>query len=1051
MGSFTVRRMRSAWLLVGCLAVTVLVTSALVSALVGFYRTALPAAVTSELATASGMSIAFNGDAGTGVRSPAPMVAARLSRAFGAIPFRMYQTTWSDSLAVPTAHQSGQVPIIQAAVVGGIEANAQIVSGTWPGPPRHGQPIPIAVPATAARDLGLTVGSVLSVRDLTTGSQVRLQVSGVYRPRQPSGAYWQMDIIGASGVSAASGFIDYGPAVVTPPAFGASGSGLLTASQLSMVALPRTSGIRPPELTPLAQHIARAVGSINTSGSLTANTAMPQQLTDAAAGLATARSLILIGGLQLLLLAGAALALASRLLASYREEETAVLAARGAAHGQLIRLSLTEATVGTAVSAAAGVIAGGYLSAVLQGQLTGLTPATVVPGAGAWVAAGVLAVLALAFVMWPTMRTPDVAVRRRRAAPVAVAVAAGADVALLVLAVLAVRELRGYSAGARLAGSLGIDPVVAIGPALALAGLAIVPLRLLPVAARRLERLTAQSSRFGTAMANWEISRRPLRQSGPALLVILAVGASTLALAQYQSWRQSLRDQAAFATGADVSLQPQFASQAETNRIGALAGVTAAMPVSSVPLESSGQLLVIDAAQAAHIVTLRSDLSSRPAEELFGAITTRSHQGLVLPGHPQRLAITAMVTGPGGASAGSVLGPVTATLTIEDASGVGYAVQSSAMPADGRPHELVARLGGAGVTYPFRLIGLSIGYALPGFQQSARAAVAGSAAMVRLDGISVSPAPSGALAPPFAAGHALASWPVRITSPELGSELAGLGGATLGAVQPSIDTIGGTDGAELVTFNAGNGPQIRSTSASSPSAEQPVAGEIDFDIPPARYVPVIATTAFAAANRLTPGKLFRANIAGAPVTCKLAATVAGFPAGAALVADQEAVQDALASQGDGGALPVTEWWLATASGATPRGIPADWAVSDAAALADHLGRDPLSAAPVRATAAIAVAVALIAAFGFCVSVAASARERRGQRALLSALGVPGATQAGLFCMEEALVSIPAAAIGLAIGVGLAHLIVPALTLTATGAMPVPSVLVVVPLGWVLGV
>ncbi|MBO0823816.1 MAG: hypothetical protein J2P27_08155, partial [Actinobacteria bacterium] len=904
---------------------TVLVTSALVSALVGFYSTALPAAVTSELATASGMSIAFNGDAGTGVRSPAPVVAARLSRAFGAIPFRMYQTTWSDSLAVPTAHESGQVPIIQAAVVGGIAANAQIVSGTWPSPPRHGQPIPAALPATVARDLGLTVGSVLSVRDLTTGSQVRLQISGVYRPRQPSAAYWQMDIIGASGVSAASGFIDYGPAVVTPPAFGASGSGLLTASQLSMVALPRMSGIRPPELTPLAQRIARAVGSINTSGSLTANTAMPQQLTDAAAGLATARSLILISGLQLLLLAGAALALASRLLASYREEETAVLAARGAAHGQLIGLSLTEAAVGTAVSASAGVIAGGYLSAMLQAQLTGLTPPTVVPGAGAWVTAAVLTVLALAFVMWPTIRTPDVAVRRRRAAPVAVAVAAGADVALLVLAVLAVRELRGYSAGTRLAGSLGIDPVVAIAPALALAGLAIVPLRLLPVAARRMERLTAQSSGFGTAMANWAISRRPLRQSGPALLVILAVGASTLALAQYQSWRQSLRDQAAFATGADVSLQPQFASQAETNRIRALPGVTAAMPVSSVPLESSGQLLVIDAAQAAHIVTLRRDLSSRPPDELFGAITTRSQPGLVLPGHPLRLAITATVTGAGGgASAGSAAEPVTATLTLQDANGVGYAVQSSAMPADGRQHELVAQLGGAGSAYPFRLIGLSIGYVLPGFQQSAHAAVAGSPAMVRLDGISASPAPSGTLGPPFAVGRALAAWPVRIASPELDSELAGLGGATLGAVKPSIGTIAITGGAELVTFNAGNGPQIRSTSASSPSAEQPVAGEIDFDIPPARYVPVIATTAFAAANRLTPGKLFQANIAGAPVTCRLAATVAGFPAGAALVADQAAVQDALTSQGDGGALPVTEWWLATASGAAPRGIPADW-------------------------------------------------------------------------------------------------------------------------------
>jgi hypothetical protein len=38
-----------------------------------------------------------------------------------------------------------------------------------------------------------------------------------------------------------------------------------------------------------------------------------------------------------------------------------------------------------------------------------------------------------------------------------------------------------------------------------------------------------------------------------------------------------------------------------------------------------------------------------------------------------------------------------------------------------------------------------------------------------------------------------------------------------------------------------------------------------------------------------------------------------------------------------------------------------------------------------------------------------------------------------------------------VGVVLAHVIVPTLTLTATGATPVPPVLVIVPLGWVLGV
>jgi hypothetical protein len=717
------------------------------------------------------------------------------------------------------------------------------------------------------------------------------------------------------------------------------------------------------------------------------------------------------------------------------------------------------------------VIVGGYLSAVLQAHLTGLTQPGLVHGWIVWATAAALAVVALGFVMWPSIRPPrpgDARIRRGRAAPVAVAIAAGADVALIVLAVLAVRELRSYSAAAQIASGSGIDPVVAVAPALVLAGLAIVPLRLLPFVARGLERLTARGSRFGSAMANWEISRRPLRQSGPALLVILAVGASTLALAQYESWRQSLKDQAAFATGADVSVQPpQFGPTAQPYRIRALPGVTAAMPVSAVPLESSGQLLVIDAAVAARTVTLRPDLSSRPVQQLFEAITTRTRGGLLLPGHPARLAITASMTSAGGSgpagsgvspgepvstrASSSDLGPVSATLAVQDAQGVTTSVQTTAMPPDGAPHTLIARLE-PGARYPLRLVGVAVNYTMPAFPLTTQAERAAESATLRLDGVSVSPRSAGAFPKPFAAGRVLSAWRAQTAAPGLASELAGLGGATDLAIQPGIGLNAAAGGAEEITFRPGHGPFIAHPGPGASATPQPGQAEVDVDIPAARRpVPVIATTGYAARNGLHNGAVFAVPIGGQQISCQLVATVSAFPTGAALVADQTAVQDALATMGAGGTLPVTGWWLATVNGTAPVGLPGGWTMSDAEALAGRLAGDPLSAAPVRAAAAISVAVALIAAFGFCVSVAASARERRVQRALLSALGVPGTTQAGLFCMEEALISVPAAAVGLAIGVVLAHVIVPTLTLTATGATPVPPVLVIVPLGWVLGV
>jgi hypothetical protein len=280
--------------------------------------------------------------------------------------------------------------------------------------------------------------------------------------------------------------------------------------------------------------------------------------------------------------------------------------------------------------------------------------------------------------------------------------------------------------------------------------------------------------------------------------------------------------------------------------------------------------------------------------------------------------------------------------------------------------------------------------------------------------------------------------------------LATLSGATDGAVQPAIDSVASSGGAPRITFRPGHGPLVPQENGTR-TAPPPGPADLDLSVPAQRPVPVIATTAYQAASGLSNGATFGVTIAGLQVPCQLVATVAAFPGGATLVADQAAVQEALASMGAGGTLPVTQWWLDTRAGAVPAGLPAGSAVTDAATLRGQLEHDPVSAAPVQAAAAVAAAAALLAALGFCVSVAASARERRPQRALLGALGVATWTQAGLFCLEEALVSLPAAGFGLLIGVGLAHLLIPALTVTATGGLPVPPVLVIVPWGWVITV
>ena len=100
--------------------------------------------------------------------------------------------------------------------------------------------------------------------------------------------------------------------------------------------------IGPADLDSLAARIDASIASLQNDGVSLVSTTMPQTLVNVAEGLAAAKSLVLISGLQLLLLAAAALALAGRLLASHRDEESALLAARGAARWQLVRPSLTE-------------------------------------------------------------------------------------------------------------------------------------------------------------------------------------------------------------------------------------------------------------------------------------------------------------------------------------------------------------------------------------------------------------------------------------------------------------------------------------------------------------------------------------------------------------------------------------------------------------------------------------------------------------------------------------------------------------------------------------
>jgi len=1065
-GSLTLPRMNAHRLVIIAAALTVIVAAALATALATFSGQALPRAVRHDLGHASGTTLSVTGSVNASQAAQySSILPSQIRSALGGTAFAFYQADWSDPLgfvpgalpatpATPAASASsggtGNTPIAEAAALGDITGQARLVAGRWPGAPVRGQPIPAALPATAATLLHVSVGDVLRMRDGITKAYVQFVVTGLYRPRQVSSPYWNLNEIAQSGSSTAGGFTTFGPLTVQAAAF----AGSLAVDQGTWLAEPQTAAIPADQLTTVAANVSALRATLQDAQqlpSLTLTTNLPAVLDGTASDLDVARSLLAICAVLLFLLAAAALLAAARLLAGQREGESAMLTARGANRWQLVRLTAAEAVPLCLLGAAAGGVLGVLLARLMASGGSGAGPTS-----GAWLAAVAVAAGGALIMLVPALSTvaPGAArARRGRQAAISGISRAGADLALVLLAVLAGWQLRHYSAvSAGANGNFGIDPVVVIAPALALAGGTVLALRLLPAGGKAGDRLAARGRRLTAALASWQISRQPIRQGGAALLIVLAVATGTLALSQRQSWTRSDHDQAAFAAGADVRVdtsQPLSAAQAAG--VVSLPGVQHATPVAVFPqTASNSEILAMNSGQAASIVLLRADQSPVSAGALFGKITpTGPPPGVALPGHGSAVQLTARI---GPASLG--LAPVTVNVSVQDADNNVYQLDAGTLPADGKDHTLTVSLanqavgsgsgavgGAGGAIYPLRLTSVSLDYTLPAKRSR-------ESATFVLDSFSAGPGTS------QLPGTALRAWPTVGSS----VELAGVR-QTTGTVGPSgtpAVTAKGASGTALsVTLDPGYGLSKGAVPGAPPS---PVGGELTLTgTPPVAALPAIATRQFLAADNASVGSVVQADINGGVLSVKIVGEVTTFPtvtqSGGALLVDLGSLQNVLASGSLAAAQP-NQWWLATSGGtggppAGPAGLAADLppgsAITSAAGVAAGLLSDPLSTVPQQALLVVAIAAAVLAITGFCVSIAAGVRQRRAENALLAALGVPPRSAAGQLCLEKLMLSLPSAVAGLILGVVLAELLVPAITLTSSATTPVPPVLI--QFGW----
>jgi hypothetical protein len=792
------------------------------------------------------------------------------------------------------------------------------------------------------------------------------------------------------------------------------------------VAQPDMADFNASDLSATSADVGSIADASNLLSGLTLTTNLPAVLATTGDNVAVARSLLAISALELLVLTAAALLAVARLLAGQREGETALLTARGATRWQLTRLTAAEVIPLSLVTALIGGIAGIWLARLLGGTLySSGTAGGGVPGggisvgaSGTWLdalaAALGIAVLSIGALLYPVLRPGRAAqVRRGRQAVLSSATRAGADLALVALAVLAAWQLRRYSAVSTSAnGPSAIDPVLVLAPALALAGGTVLTLRLLPAAARAVDRVSAAGRGLTSALAGWQFSRQPLRQGGAALLLVMAVGTGTLALAQHQSWTRSAADQAAYQTGGDTQVnlavpQPPGA----TTSISGATGVRAAMAVSVDQEATPAPVVAIDAVQAPKVALLRADQSSLPPAALLRSITpTTAAGGVPISGRPRSVQFTVTLSR-------APLDSVTAQFTVTDATGAAFQLSSGLFSADGRPHVLTASLGGTDAAYPLRLSQVVLFYTLPAKPLKTPVTLT-------------------------IAGATPSTWTAVASSPELVAQLS-----TNNIEGPSGNpqTMGwqSAPGGAALTFTPGFG--VWSATPGAPNAvTEPIAGQLSLSAPvtvPAA-VPAIATQTFDTMNSTGVGSIVQTTIDGITVPAKIVAVASAFPTitGAGLVVDLPTLEAFLVSHGTT-PVSVTQWWLTTAGGQVPasltRALPPGATVTSSAALAAATVADPLSAAPQQALLAMAVAAALLAISGFWVSIAANVRQRRAENALLAALGVNQRSAAAQLFLEKLLLSVPAAALGLVLGTVVARLLVPAVTLSPTAQIPVP--------------
>jgi ABC-type antimicrobial peptide transport system, permease component len=971
--------------------------------------------------------------------------------------------------------------LVGLAAFEGIADHATLIAGSWatttgdpsvdPSVGPADAPLGATLSEGAAGALHLGVGDSIDLASrLDPTLTVPVLVTGIWRPDRTD-PYWLGNTLDLDGTQTTGQYTTRGPFVIDRDALLRLDAARAIA--LEWRALPdlgRLATDQVGEFRERVNSLSPRLGAVVVGSTPRVTTTLPATLGQVERSILVSHSGITLLTIQFAVLAGYAIVLVAGMLLERRRTDLALLRSRGASTVHLAFMALTEAAILATLAALAAIPLAALIVFVL-GSVGPLARGDI--GVSVTVDSAVLAVTIVAAVV--SAVTLTVPTLLSALSPAGVRAAAGRpsgrsaaqrlglDVVLVVVAIIAFWQLRIYGAplttNAR--GVLGVDPLLVAAPAIGLLAGAVVAIRLVPRLAQLAERLLVQRRGLVLPLTGQQIARRPLRYTRTALLLMLAASLGTFAASYAATWTRSQADQAAYRAGGDLRVvapgYPPMPGWAVGPSYAAVQGVT---DVTSAVQESvdvrrvvgGGSLLSVDPAGASRILTFPPGADGQPTKATPAALALLAAarpttDALPIPGEPRRLAVT-LDTALATTSDSPDPSPVPA-----DWSGI--TVAADIIDGEGRLHRV------EGGSARFAADGQRVEIPLTTEIDGRTVAIAGP---VRLEGIELKVTTPGIIA---------VSGPMTIRAIEASDTDAGEAWTDTGFRADGrwewvrADSLSG-----ITALPPADAPLTVNLSGSAGS-DHPVGG---YGMPPVTFrlwappddggiLPVVAGSAFLAATGAAVGEDLAASILGTPTTLRIVASVDAFPtldpARPFLIADGT-TRDLQRLDTADRVLPASEAWLSVDP--TQAAAVTDILAGPAFAAAQVVGRDSLTAAlatdpvPLGVIGVLglgAIAAMAFAAIGFLVSATVSTNERRGEFALLRALGLSNGQLSLWLALENIFLLVVGLVLGSALGLLLCWLVLPFVTVTGSGAAAVPPPVIVIPWGaivpiWVLG-